>query len=98
MEEFRIKSSIVKRDEFFSCCLKIDRDPAFQVGVGRSLRQPGMVNENILESDFEPLCNATTRHCSLADLRLWRGCRFIIVSGNTPVLSLWLFYMQASVS
>ncbi len=28
----------------------------------------------------------------------WRGCRFVIVSGSRRVLSLWLFYMQASVS
>ncbi len=29
-----------------------------------------MVNENVLESDFEPLCDGTTRRRSLADLRL----------------------------
>ncbi len=28
----------------------------------------------------------------------WRGCRFVIVSGSRWVLSLWLFYIQASVS
>ncbi len=28
----------------------------------------------------------------------WRGCRFAIVSGSRRVLSLWLFYLQASVS
>ncbi len=36
------------------CCLKIDRDPAFRIGVGRLFHHPGMVNENVLESDFEP--------------------------------------------
>ncbi len=36
----------------FSCCLKIDRDPAFRIGVRRSFHQPGVVNENVLESDF----------------------------------------------
>ncbi len=56
-----------------SCCLKIDRAPAFQVGVGRSFHQPGTVNENVLESDFEPLCDGTTRRRSLADLRLLEG-------------------------
>ncbi len=61
------------------------------MGVGRSFHQPEMVNENVLESDFEPLCDGTTRRRSLADLRL-------IVSGSRWVLSLWLFYMQASVS
>ncbi len=41
----------------FQLLLKIDRDPAFQMGVGRSFHQPGMVKENDLESDFEPLCD-----------------------------------------
>ncbi len=31
------------------------------------------VNENILESDFVPLCDGTTRHRSLTDLRLLEG-------------------------
>ncbi len=35
--------------------------------------QPRMVNENVLESDFELLCDGTTRRCSLADLRLLEG-------------------------
>ncbi len=34
---------------------------------------PGMVNENVLKSDFEPLCDGTTRRRSLADLRLLEG-------------------------
>ncbi len=46
------------------------------------------MNENVLESDFEPLCDGTTRRRSLTDLRLRRGCRFIIVSGSRRVLSL----------
>ncbi len=67
--------------------------------MGRSFHQPGMVNENVLESDFEPLCDGTTRRRSLADLRLLEvKCKFVIVSGSRWVLSLWLFYMQASVS
>ncbi len=78
--------------------MKIDRDPAFRMGVGRSFHQPGMVNKNVSESDFEPFCDGTMRRLSLADLRLLEGCRFIIVSGSRWVLSLWLFYMQASVS
>ncbi len=43
------------------------------MGVGRSFQQPGTVNENVLESDFEPLCDGTTRCCSLADPRLLEG-------------------------
>ncbi len=41
--------------------------------VGSSFHQPGTVNENVLESDFESLCDGTTRRHSLADLRLLEG-------------------------
>ncbi len=57
----------------FRCCLKIVRDSAFQIGVRSSFHQPGTVNENVLESDFMPLCDGTTRRCSLADFRLLEG-------------------------
>ncbi len=67
-----MKSSSVERG-VFSCCLKVDRDPAFQIGVGSSFHQPGMVNENVLESDFEPLCDGTTRRRLPADLRFLEG-------------------------
>ncbi len=30
----------------FQLLLKIDSDPAFRIGVGRSFHQPGMWNEN----------------------------------------------------
>ncbi len=61
---------MLKEMSFQLFSLKIDRDPAFRMGVGRSFHQPGMVNENVLESDFEPLCDGTMRRRSLADLRL----------------------------
>ncbi len=53
--------------------VKIVRDSAFRMGVGSSFHQPGTVNENVLESDFVPLCDGTTRHRSLAYLRLLEG-------------------------
>ncbi len=31
----------------FSCGLKIDRDPAFRIGVGRSFHPARKVNENV---------------------------------------------------
>ncbi len=43
------------------------------MGGGGSFQQPGIVKENVLESDFEPLCDGTTRRRSLADLRLLEG-------------------------
>ncbi len=48
------------------------KEMSFQL-LGRSFHQPGTVNENVLESDFEPLCDGTTRRHSLADLRLLEG-------------------------
>ncbi len=41
--------------------------------MGRSFHRPGTMKENVLESDFEPLCDDTTRRRSLADLRLLEG-------------------------
>ncbi len=49
------------------------RDSAFRIGMGRSFHQSRTVNENVLESDFEPLCDGTTRHRSLANLMLLEG-------------------------
>ncbi len=72
MMKFRMNSSSVERD-VFSCCMKINKDSAFRIGLGRSFHQPEMVNENFLERDFEPLCDGTTRRYSLADLRLLEG-------------------------
>ncbi len=50
--------------------MSLVRDSAFQMRVGSSFYQPGTVNENVLESDFVPLCDDTTRRRSLADLRV----------------------------
>ncbi len=55
----------------FRCRLEIVRDSAFR--MGSSFHQPGTVKENVMESDFVPLCNGTTRRRSLADLRLLEG-------------------------
>ncbi len=44
-----------------------------QIDTGIARNTSGMVNENVLESDFEPLCDGTTRRRSLADLRLLEG-------------------------
>ncbi len=37
--------------------LKIVIVSAFRIGFGRSFHQPGTMNENVLESDFVPLCD-----------------------------------------
>ncbi len=36
------------------------------MGLGRSFHQPGVVKENVLESDFQFLCDGTTSRRSLA--------------------------------
>jgi len=40
---------------------------------GRSFHQQGTANENVLESDYVPLSEGTTRCCSLTDPRLLEG-------------------------
>ncbi len=73
-----MKSSCVERDEFSVVAWRLT---AIQRSVweggggggGGSFHQPGTVNENVLESDFQPLCDGTTRRRSLADLRLLQG-------------------------
>ncbi len=42
-------------------------------GGGISFHQPGTENENVLESDFVPLCDSTTRRRSPAGHRLLEG-------------------------
>ncbi len=39
-------------------------DSVFWTGVGSSFHQPGTVNEKVLESDFVPLFDGTTKRCS----------------------------------
>ncbi len=57
------------------------------IGVGRSFHQPGVVNENVLKSDFEPLCDGITRRRSLADLCLtetWLKPEVYIILNESP--------------
>ncbi len=51
------------------------RDSAFWMwgGWGSFIPPARNVNENVLESDFVPLSDGTTRRRSLADLRLREG-------------------------
>ncbi len=67
-----MKSNSVERDEF-SAVAENCQWSAFRIGVGRSFHQPGTVNENVLESDFVPLYDGTTRRRLLVDLRLLEG-------------------------
>ncbi len=53
--------------------VSLENCQGLRIRVESSFHQPGTVNENVLESDFEPLCDGTTRRRSLADLRLLKG-------------------------
>ncbi len=64
--------------------------------VRSSVHQPGTVNENVLESDFVPLSDGRRGEARLQISDFWRGYRFVIVSGSSRVLSLWLFYMRVT--
>ncbi len=57
----------------FSCLLNIIRDSVCQMGMERSFHQQGIMNKNVLESDFAPHCDGTMRQCSLTDLKLLKG-------------------------
>ncbi len=46
--------------------------------MGRSFHQPGTVNENVLESDFEPLCDGTTRRRSHGNGKHADHFRFVV--------------------
>ncbi len=59
--------------------------------MGRSFHRPGTVKENVLESDFEPLCDGTTRRRSLADLRLLEGM-------SSPRVGVFLLYKLTEMS
>ncbi len=67
-----MNSSDDRRDEL-QVSLENCQGFSIPIGVGSSFHQSGTVNENVLESDFVPLCDGTTRRRSIADLRLLEG-------------------------
>ncbi len=58
----------------FSHFLKMGKDSAAQIELGRSFHQMGTVNEKVCESDFAPLWDGTIMFtCSLAERKLLEG-------------------------
>ncbi len=57
----------------FSCFLKMGKDSAARIELGRSFHQMGTVNEKVSESDFVPLWDGTVMRCSLAERKLLEG-------------------------
>ncbi len=92
-----MKSSSVERDEFSVVAWRLTGIQRSGWGGGRSFHRPGTVNENVLESDFEPLwwyheASLTSRsqtsgnHSDLNSKHVWRFYMFFWFSG------LWSVY------
>ncbi len=64
----------IKMEEMcFSRFLKMGKDSAAGIELGRSFHQMGTVNEKVCESDFVPLWDGTVMRCSLAECKLLEG-------------------------
>ncbi len=57
----------------FSRFLKMAKDSAAWIELGRSFHQVGTVNEKVCESDFVPLWDGTIMRRSLAERKLLEG-------------------------
>ncbi len=57
----------------FSRFLKMGKDSAARIELGRSFHQMGTVNEKVCESDFVPLWDGTVMRRSLAECKLLEG-------------------------
>ncbi len=54
----------IKMEEMcFSRFLKMGKDSAARIELGRSFHQMGTVNEKVCESDFVPLWDGTVMRC-----------------------------------
>ncbi len=64
----------IKMEEMcFSRFLKMAKDSAARIELGRSFHQMGTVNEKVCESDFVPLWDGAVMRCSLAEYKLLEG-------------------------
>ncbi len=61
----------IKMEEM--CFLKMSKDSAARIELGRSFHQMGTVNEKVSESDFVPLWDGTIMRLSLAERKLLKG-------------------------
>ncbi len=68
----RTRVTRVTRD-VFSRFLKMGKDSAARIELGRSFHQMGTVNEKVCESDFVPLWDGTIKRHSLAERKLLEG-------------------------
>ncbi len=68
-----LKGQIKMEEMCFSRFLKMGKDSAARIELGRSFHQMETVNEKVCESDFVTLWDGTVMHCSLAERKLLEG-------------------------
>ncbi len=68
-----LEGQIKRKRCVFSRFLKMAKDSAARIELGRSLHQEGTFNVKVLVSDFLPLWDGTIMHRSLAERKLLEG-------------------------
>ncbi len=68
-----LEGQIKMKEMCFSRFLKMGKDSAARIELGRSFHQMGTVNEKVCEMDFEPLWDGTVMRRSLAERKLLEG-------------------------
>ncbi len=70
--------------------LKMAKDSAVRIEIGRSFHQLGTVQEKVRESDLVPLWDGTTRRRYLQNASFWRAHKFELASlGILVQCQLW---------
>ncbi len=70
---------MLELEDVFSRFLKMGKDSAARIELGRSFHQMGTVNEKVCESDFVPLWCGTIMRCSLAECKVLYIIVYLIV-------------------
>ncbi len=75
----------------FSHFLKMPKDSAARIELGRLFHQEGRVNEKVSESDFVPIWDGTMMHPLLAECQLLQAHRSEVFNLGKGVLNQWCF-------
>ncbi len=85
---------MLELEDVFSRFLKMGKDSAARIELGRSFHQMGTVNEKVCESDFVPLWDGTVMRRSLAECKLlYIIVYFIFFNSIQYYLSNWLTWI-----
>ncbi len=68
-----VSQVLAKKKCVFRCFLKMAKNSAVRIEIGRSFHQLGTVQEKVSESGLVPLWDCTTRRHSLAEPKLLEG-------------------------